>query len=338
MARIVVDRYDGFYMLCALDGSGNQVACLRLNTSSTASDPSDRTCQLATVKWIGVRPTLRGQGIATKLYERAARLAMSLGRSLASDSVFLKAGRGFWQKQERKGRARKVGKRWILTCPPRTKLKNPKRAGLLCFDCSGPAERGSRICRECRRHRCRNPHVKKLSSGVVIVNAGPADRAAVIALLTRAGFVLSNYSSGTLAVGGATSREQVEAVLGPYLRNPLVNPRPYLSPITWARSVWNSLDFNQRWELGDELVLGTFDWRDWFDNIPPRGGMSELAALSDAWEETSRNPMPDEVFAGPPQPEVALSRDVFFTYSPPPSEIPWWAGGGVRENPYSALG
>lgn len=34
----------------------------------------------------------------------------------------------------------------------------------------------------------------------------------------------------------------------------------------WFRSLWVS----DKWELGDQFVLGTFDWRDWFDNKPSR--------------------------------------------------------------------
>jgi hypothetical protein len=53
---------------------------------------------------------------------------------------------------------------------------------------------------------------------------------------------------------------------------------------TWAKDIWACLDSRQRGELGDELVLGTFDWRDWSYDPPPVGGISALAKLQANWE------------------------------------------------------
>ena len=46
-----------------------------------------------------------GQGIGTKMYERAARYACSKGMPLSSDKLRTKYSQGFWEKQARKGRA-----------------------------------------------------------------------------------------------------------------------------------------------------------------------------------------------------------------------------------------
>lgn len=54
---------------------------------------------------IEVHESLRRQGIATRLYEDAARLACSRGAPLRSDSERSAADQAFWAKQERKGRA-----------------------------------------------------------------------------------------------------------------------------------------------------------------------------------------------------------------------------------------
>jgi hypothetical protein len=45
---------------------------------------------------------------------------------------------------------------------------------------------------------------------------------------------------------------------------------------TWAREFWYSLSPAERGEVGDALVLGYWDWRDWFDDPPPRGFTREL--------------------------------------------------------------
>lgn len=46
-----------------------------------------------------------------------------------------------------------------------------------------------------------------------------------------------------------------------------------------ARKFWDSLSEADRFQLGDDLVLGDFDWRDWFEAKPPRGFMREVDDL-----------------------------------------------------------
>lgn len=80
----------------------------------------------------------------------------------------------------------------------------------------------------------------------------------------------------------------------PLARKP--KPAPFLpssigfNPGKSARSFFSALDTYQRWELGDELVLGTFDWRDWLNDKPTPAFMRELGKLSDYWEQTRPNP------------------------------------------------
>lgn len=84
------------------------------------------------VYWIWVDPELRGQGIATGLYQNAADYACSLGMRLASDETLKPGSRGFWEKQRQAGNAKKRvttrGKgvrksRYVLECPAR--IANP---------------------------------------------------------------------------------------------------------------------------------------------------------------------------------------------------------------------
>lgn len=131
---IFIDNYGSYYIIAAEEkATGRQIGCIRLNITSTAVGPGG--CALATVKWVGVSPHRRGEGIATRMYEVAAKLAERKGRTLASDSIFLPAGRGFWKKQTALGRAKKIGNRWMLTCPPGTPLRNPQNPNPRCPSC-----------------------------------------------------------------------------------------------------------------------------------------------------------------------------------------------------------
>jgi len=47
-----------------------------------------------------------------------------------------------------------------------------------------------------------------------------------------------------------------------------------------------SLDNRTRGDLGDDLVLGMFDWRDWFDDPPRPGFVNGAADALQRWEET----------------------------------------------------
>lgn len=51
-----------------------------------------------------------------------------------------------------------------------------------------------------------------------------------------------------------------------------------------ARRWFTELTDIQKGELGDQLVLGTFDWRDWFDTRPPKGFMAEVDRERLRWE------------------------------------------------------
>lgn len=53
-----------------------------------------------------------------------------------------------------------------------------------------------------------------------------------------------------------------------------------------AREWFKSLDSLAKWDLGDQLVLGDFDWRDWFDDKPSGVFMNEVDRERIFWEET----------------------------------------------------
>jgi len=52
-----------------------------------------------------------------------------------------------------------------------------------------------------------------------------------------------------------------------------------------ARKWWAKLTPPERWQLGDDLVLGCFDWREWGLSKPPsRVWLREVDYLRVLWE------------------------------------------------------
>lgn len=52
-----------------------------------------------------------------------------------------------------------------------------------------------------------------------------------------------------------------------------------------ARRLWQGLSEEQRGELGDQLVLGGFDWMDWMEEPPPKGFLVALDEERIRWEQ-----------------------------------------------------
>jgi hypothetical protein len=52
-----------------------------------------------------------------------------------------------------------------------------------------------------------------------------------------------------------------------------------------AERFWDSLTPVEKWQLGDDLVLGAFDWRDWLSSPPPIGFLSIVDHLRLLWED-----------------------------------------------------
>jgi hypothetical protein len=48
--------------------------------------------------------------------------------------------------------------------------------------------------------------------------------------------------------------------------------------------LWDSLDNEARGVVGDELVLGTFNWGDWTELPRPIGALAALDRLRMNWE------------------------------------------------------
>ncbi len=51
-----------------------------------------------------------------------------------------------------------------------------------------------------------------------------------------------------------------------------------------AQAYWDSLTIEMKWQLGDDLVLDAFDWRDWFEEKPNREFMKILDEIRIEWE------------------------------------------------------
>lgn len=54
-----------------------------------------------------------------------------------------------------------------------------------------------------------------------------------------------------------------------------------------AKSFWGSLDSAARGDLGDAMVLGDLDWREWLNSKPAPGFWREVDALRIDWEIAS---------------------------------------------------
>jgi hypothetical protein len=54
-----------------------------------------------------------------------------------------------------------------------------------------------------------------------------------------------------------------------------------------ARRFWASLSDTSRWLLGDQLVLGDFDWRDWFEKKPTPCFLNQLDDERMSWEASA---------------------------------------------------
>ena len=51
-----------------------------------------------------------------------------------------------------------------------------------------------------------------------------------------------------------------------------------------ARKWWAGCSTSQKWELGDVLVSGEYDWRDWFDKKPSAAFINALDDERIYWE------------------------------------------------------
>jgi hypothetical protein len=52
-----------------------------------------------------------------------------------------------------------------------------------------------------------------------------------------------------------------------------------------AKEFWECLSPSERWGLGDQLVLGSFDWMDWgFTKRPSGAFLDEVDYLRMLWE------------------------------------------------------
>jgi hypothetical protein len=52
-----------------------------------------------------------------------------------------------------------------------------------------------------------------------------------------------------------------------------------------ARRIWNELSDADRWELGDQFISGSFDWREWLTAKPSSRVLHALDYLRILWEQ-----------------------------------------------------
>ena len=66
----------------------------------------------------------------------------------------------------------------------------------------------------------------------------------------------------------------------------VLTPKQRASEIAKAKRFFKSLHSSERWELNDQLVLGDFDWLDYFDSKPSGVFMNTLVDELSYWEQT----------------------------------------------------
>jgi hypothetical protein len=59
-----------------------------------------------------------------------------------------------------------------------------------------------------------------------------------------------------------------------------------VTPKNEAKAIWNTWDNQTRWNFGDSLVLGSYDWMDFFEDKPKPEVKRELIRLSDDFEQS----------------------------------------------------
>jgi hypothetical protein len=92
-----VRKEHGYTILRAYDAHGEELGYFELQPVQYGRQ------KLMKVAFAEV--TRPGEGIGTKMYEQAARIACRARRPLASDKTRTKYSNGFWEKQASKGRA-----------------------------------------------------------------------------------------------------------------------------------------------------------------------------------------------------------------------------------------
>lgn len=70
---------------------------------------------------------------------------------------------------------------------------------------------------------------------------------------------------------------------------PSLTPKQRTSEIVKAKRFVNSLHRSERWELNDRLVLGDFDWRDYFESRPTGTFLNAVADELSYQEQTERD-------------------------------------------------
>ncbi len=79
-----------------------------------------------------------------------------------------------------------------------------------------------------------------------------------------------------------------------YKRSPRRNPHPTIDKRRRTRAAaqrfWDSLTSAEKWDLGDELVHGSFDWENWLTRKPTVSFMNALDQVRMHWEIQSNPP------------------------------------------------
>jgi GNAT superfamily N-acetyltransferase len=126
--KLSVERREYAFAVTAYEGKKmvGRVGVIKWNPPATPHKTFMRVAR------IDVDESVRRQGVGTKLYERAARVACEARYDvpLASDTDRSPMSESFWRKQVDKGRARRDDTSrafYVLSCPAPRSLKGTRR-------------------------------------------------------------------------------------------------------------------------------------------------------------------------------------------------------------------
>lgn len=98
--------------------------------------------------------------------------------------------------------------------------------------------------------------------------------------------VVGYVAIGALALGGIYLLTRKKRAM-PNATRRTMSVRDAMREREKAKKFWQGLSRSERGEIGDQLVRGDFDWRDWFVSKPSSALLNEVDQLRMLWESES---------------------------------------------------
>jgi hypothetical protein len=148
------------------------------------------------------------------------------------------------------------------------------------YSCDPNAPAGATTC--CQGLQCANDAANAFGGGTRCMQAaalvnppkqGTSALEYVLGAVAVVAAVWAGWTYGAPALGLRAKRNPAEA-----------GWRKVAADRKAGAAFFDGLRTEQKWDLGDELVLGTFDWGEWFDRKPSRAFMDGVDEARINWE------------------------------------------------------